>query len=161
MALEEPTPTLEALEAQGDVAADYLEELLDICDLDGDLDIDARNGRAYVSIASSGADLERLARPEAVAALQELTRLAVQSKTGEFSRLILDVGGSRKAREAELERIVEAAISRIEEGSVSAALPPMSSYERKLVHDIVADRGYVSTSRGEAKERHTIITGRS
>ena len=105
--------------------------------------------------------MDRLAKPEAVAALQELTRLAVQSKTGEFSRLILDVGGSRQAREAELERIVEAAISRIEEGSVSAALPPMSSYERKLVHDIVADRGYVSTARGEGKERHTIITGRS
>lgn len=161
MTSEEKAHSLDVLEAQGDVAADYIEELLDICDLDGDLDIDARNGRAYVSVASSGSDLDALSSVEAVAALQELTRLAVQAKTGEFSRLILDVGGSRKAREAELERIVEAGISRIDEGSISAALPPMSSYERKLVHDIVAERGYVSTSRGEGKDRHTIITARS
>jgi spoIIIJ-associated protein len=148
----------DALEAQGDIAADYLEGLLDICDFDGDFDIEVRNGRAYVSVASAGNDLERLSHGDSVAALQELARLAVQAKTGEFSRLILDVGGSRSAREAELERIVEAAIARIEEGSVSASLPPMSSYERKLVHDIVAERGYVSTSRGEGADRHTIIT---
>ena len=161
MTNNESERSLDVLEAEGDIAADYLEELLDICDLDGDIDMDARNGRAYVSIASSGDDLDRLSNADAVAALQELTRLAVQNKTGDFSRLILDIGGSRKAREGELERIVEAAIARIDEGSVSAALPPMSSYERKLVHDIVAERGYVSTSRGEGKDRHTIITGRS
>lgn len=160
MSEEVSVTSREALEAQGDIAADYLEGLLDICDFDGDFDIEVRNGRAYVSVASSGSDLERLSHADAVAALQELARLAVQAKTGEFSRLILDVGGSRSAREAELERIVEAAISRIDEGAVSASLPPMSSYERKLVHDIVAERGFASTSRGEGAERHTIITAR-
>jgi spoIIIJ-associated protein len=93
-----------------------------------------------------------------VAALQELTRIAVQSKTGGFSRLILDVGGSREARVAELTVLVDRAIERIEGGAASAALPPMSSYERKLVHDVVSDRGFVSESEGEGRDRHTVIT---
>ena len=90
--------------------------------------------------------------------LQELTRIAVQTKTGRFSRLILDVGGSRDARAGELAVLVDKAISRIEDGAESASLPPMSSYERKLVHDVVAERGYVSESEGEGRDRHTVIT---
>jgi spoIIIJ-associated protein len=153
------SPTRVQLEQEGDVAADYIEEFLDICDIDGDIDIDARNGRAYLSVnAEDGANLRVLAKPEVVNALQELTRLAVQAKTGEFSRLILDIGGSRDAREAELGALVGRAIERIEGGATEAALPPMSSYERKLVHDVVAERGYVSESRGEGAERHTVIT---
>ncbi len=158
-AIDGDAPTVNQLEHEGDVAADYIEELLDICDLDGDLDIDARNGRAYVSVtASDEGKLRGLSRPEAVAALQELTRLAVQNKTGDFSRLILDVGGSRQAREQELSTLVDAAIARIDGGSASAALPAMSSYERKLVHDLVSERGFVSNSNGEGKDRHTVIT---
>ena len=158
-ATTEAPASLSDLEREGDIAADFIEELLDICDLDGDLDIDARNGRAYVSVvATEAGGLDRLARPEAVAALQELTRLAVQNKTGEYSRLIMDVGGSREAREAELERLVATAADRIEGGAASAALPPMSSYERKLVHDFAAARGLVSSSRGEGRDRHTVIT---
>ncbi|QHF22698.1 DNA-binding protein [Rathayibacter sp. VKM Ac-2804] len=152
-------PTLSQLEEEGDVAADYIEEFLDICDLDGDIDIEVRNGRAYLSVTASGdTNLRVLSRPDAVQALQELTRLAVQTKTGAFSRLILDIGGSRDAREAELAQLVDRAIERIEEGATSASLPPMSSYERKLVHDMVGERGFVSESRGEARERHTVIT---
>ena len=129
-------PSLKDLENEGDVAADYIEELLDIADLDGDLDIDARNGRAYVSVtASEQGNVRVLSRPETVAALQELTRLAVQNKTGQFSRLILDVGGSRQTREQELAALVDAAAARLENGASAAALPPMSSYERKLVQD--------------------------
>jgi spoIIIJ-associated protein len=92
-----------------------------------------------------------------VNALQELTRIAVQTKTGSFSRLILDIGGSREAREAELGVLVGKAVERIEEGAESASLPPMSSYERKLVHDIVAERGFSSESEGEGRDRHTVI----
>lgn len=147
------------LEAEGDAAADYIEELLDIADLDGDIDIEVRAGRAYVSVtAENAADLQVLAKPDAVNALQELTRLAVQARTGDFSRMILDVGGSREAREAELAKLVGRAIERIEEGATAAALPPMSSYERKLVHDIVSERGYHSESEGEGRERHTVVT---
>ena len=153
------TRTLEQLEEEGDIAADYIEELLDICDLDGDIDIDARNGRAYVSVnAGDSANLSLLSRSETVSALQELTRLAVQTKTGAFSRLILDIGGSRDARRDELGRLVARAAERIEAGASEAALPPMSSYERKLVHDLVAERGLHSESRGEGAERHTVIT---
>lgn len=147
------------LEEEGDIAADYIEELLDICDLDGDIDIDARNGRAYVSVnAGDGANLNLLSKPDTVSALQELTRLAVQTKTGAFSRLILDIGGSRDIRRSELAGLVTRAVERIEAGAAEAALPPMSSYERKLVHDLVSEHGFHSESRGEGADRHTVIT---
>lgn len=152
-------PTPAQLEEEGDIAADYIEELLDITDLDGDIEIDARGGRAYLSVTSSeDTNLRLLSRPDTVSALQELTRIAVQTKTGSFSRLILDIGGSRDARAAELALLVDRAVERIEAGSESAALPPMSSYERKLVHDIVADRGFASESEGEGRDRHTVIS---
>jgi len=143
---------------EGDIAADYIEELLDIADLDGDIDIDARSGRAYVSVSSAEEpSLRVLSKPDTVTALQELTRLAVQTKTGRFSRLILDIGGSRDARAGELATLVDRAVARIEEGAASASLPPMSSYERKIVHDIVAERGFASESEGEGRDRHTVI----
>ena len=144
---------------EGELAADYLEELLDIADLDGDIEIEVKNGRTYLSVASESTDdLRPLSKPDVVQSLQELTRLAVEQKMGEFSRLILDVAGSRDRRAEELKGIVDAAIARIEEGASSAALPSMSSYERKLVHDLVAERGYGSESHGEGADRHTVIT---
>lgn len=149
------------LDDEGDAAADYIEELLDIVDLDGDIDIEARDGRVYLSVGSAAeGDLRLLAKPETVTALQELTRIAVQTKTGVYSRLILDIGGSRAARQAELALLVDRAIARLAAGAQSASLPPMSSYERKLVHDIVASRGYVSQSEDEGRERHTVITSK-
>jgi spoIIIJ-associated protein len=152
--------TVGQLEEEGDVAADYIEGLLDIADIDGDLEMDVRQGRSYVSVEADGNALRLISDPETVQALQELTRLAVQNKTGRFSRVILDVGGSRDARQQELEDLVSRAVARIEEGATQASLPPMSSYERKLVHDIVADRGFVSESYGEGADRHTVISRR-
>ena len=149
---------VDALETEGDLAADYIEALLDVADLDGDLDIEVKNNRAYVSVTGGGRDLDRLATPETVQALQDLTRLAVQRKTGEFSRLILDVAGSRKAREADLHETVDHAIAAIAAGKDEVELEPMSSYERKLVHDYVADRGYYSESIGEGRGRRLIIS---
>ncbi|MCS3844866.1 R3H domain-containing nucleic acid-binding protein [Microbacterium sp. AK031] len=153
-------PTVEQLEHEGDVAADFLEELLDIADIDGDLNLDVRQGRAYVSVDAEGEDISVLADPDTVQALQEITRLAVQSKTGSFSRLILDVGGSRDARRRQLETLVDAAVVKLDEGASQASLPSMSSYERKLVHDIVADRDLVSESYGDGADRHTVIRRR-
>ena len=144
---------------EGELAADYLENLLDIADLDGDIEIEVRQERTYVTVGSAETDdLDPLSAPDVVNALQDLTRLAVQQKTGEFARLVLDIGGSREAREKELEKLVTVAIDKIENGAKSAALPPMSSYERKLVHDMVGDRGFQSGSEGEGKDRHTVIT---
>jgi len=150
--------SLEELEADGDLAADYLEGLLDIADLDGDLDIDVAGGRAYVSVTGGDQDLERLATPDTVQALQDLTRLAVQAKTGRFTRLVIDIGGSRDARAVELNGMVDAAIAQIAAGRDEVELEPMSSYERKLVHDEVASRGYYSESRGEGRGRRLIVS---
>ncbi len=156
--LPESPATVPQLEEESDVAADYLEGLLDIADVDGDLSLDVRGGRAYVSVESEKPEaLAALSDPDTVQALQELTRLAVQNKTGRFSRLILDIGGSRDARQTQLEELVDRAIARIEEGASQASLPSMSSYERKVVHDVVAARGFVSESYGEGAERHTVI----
>lgn len=150
-------PTIAQLEREGDIAADFLEGLLDIADLDGDLNLDVRQGRAYVSVESEGTGLSVLSAPDTVQALQELTRLAVQNQTGSFSRLILDIGGSRDARKRQLEELVDAAVRKLDEGASQASLPSMTSYERKLVHDIVAERGFVSESYGEGADRHTVI----
>lgn len=158
---DDATPAVADLEQEGDVAADFIEGLLDIADIGGDLDLDVRNGRAYVSVQSTDDDdtsLDRLADPDTVSALQELTRLAVQSRTGQFSRLILDIAGSRDARQRELEVLVERAVLRLDDGASQASLPPMSSYERKLVHDIVSALGLVSESYGEGAQRHTVIS---
>jgi spoIIIJ-associated protein len=153
------TQTPADLDREGDIAADYIEELLDIADIAGDIDIYTRNGRAYISVnAENDSNLAVLSQADTVAALQELTRLAVQNKTGGYSRLILDIAGSREARQAELARLVDRAIERLTEGAAEAELPPMSSYERKLVHDLVSERGYVSTSHGEGRDRHTVIS---
>ena len=150
--------TVEQLEQEGDIAADYIEELLDIADIDGDLALDVRSGRAYVSVeAPEGGSVALIAAPDTVQALQELTRIAVQSRTGRFSRLILDIGGSRDTRERQLSVLVDRAVAHLEEGATQASLPAMSSYERKLVHDMASERGFVSESYGEGADRHTVI----
>ncbi len=155
---ERADATVEELEHEGDIAADYIEGLLDIADIDGDLNLDVRAGRAYVSVEADDASALRvLSDPDVVQAVQELTRIAVQTKTGRFSRLILDIGGSRDARRRELERLVDRAVERLNDGASQASLPAMSSYERKLVHDIASERGVVSESYGEGADRHTVI----
>ena len=157
--VERTAATVEQLEQEGDIAADFLEELMDIADIDGDLALDVKSGRAYVSLESDEpGSLALLSDPDTVQALQEITRIAVQNRTGRFSRLILDIGGSRDTRQRELETLVDRAIVRLEEGATQASLPAMSSYERKLVHDIVADKGFVSESYGEGADRHTVIS---
>ncbi|MCL2532609.1 MAG: single-stranded DNA-binding protein [Nocardiaceae bacterium] len=152
------TPDQPVTADEGDLAADYIEELLDIADLDGDLEIDVRNGRVYLTVTAPDGKLAALAKQDVVRSLQELTRLAVQNQTGGFSRLILDIAGSRDARQQELTALVDGAVARIEAGAAKASLPAMSSYERKLVHDLVAERGYVSESQGEGADRHTVIS---
>jgi spoIIIJ-associated protein len=154
--------SLRRLEEEGEVAADYLEELLDIADIDGDIDIDVENGRASVGIvAESSADrsLRRLVGPngEVLEALQELTRLAVQAATGERSRLMLDVAGFRAGRRRTLEGVADRACQEVQRTGEPHHLDPMSAFERKVVHDVVADAGLISESEGEDPHRHVVI----
>lgn len=160
-AAHEPTD-LRRLEEEGEIAADYLEELLDIADLDGDIDIDVDHGRAAVEIVAE-AGSERALRKlvgtdgEVLDALQELTRLAVQTKTGERSRLMLDVAGFRAGRRAELAEVARAAIAEVQSSGQSVALEPMNPFERKVVHDVVAEAGLVSDSEGVEPSRYVVV----
>lgn len=152
-----PGSRVEQLEREGDIAADYLEELLDIADLDGDLDMDVDGDRAAVSIV--GADLSQLvgARGEVLDALQELTRLAVYRETGERSRLMLDISGFRAQKREELVKLAEETVARVQETGSPAALDPMSPFERKVVHDAVAAAGLTSESEGVEPRRHVVV----
>ena len=146
------------LEQEGEIAADFIEEFLDVADLDGDLEIEFRQERVYISVTSDEeSNLGTVSKHETVEALQELARLAVQSKTGEMSRLILDVGGSRAAKTDQLKKLVERSIEKLEETDKEQHLKPMSSYDRKQVHDMVGEAGFVSESEGVGKERHIVI----
>ena len=148
---------LKALEAESDIAADYLEELLDIADLDGDIDMDIDGDRAAVSIV--GADLSNLVgeNGKVLEALQELTRLAVYRETGERSRLMLDVSGYRADKRAELVELAEKTIAEVKESGEQAALDPMTPFERKVVHDAVAAAGLTSESEGVEPRRYVVV----
>jgi spoIIIJ-associated protein len=155
---EEARPSrVEQLEQEGDIAADYLEELLDIADLDGDLDIDVDGDRAAVSIV--GADLSQLvgANGEVLEALQELTRLAVYRETGERSRLMLDISGYRAEKRAELERLGAETAAEVKASGESVSLDPMTPFERKVVHDAVATAGCRSESEGVEPRRYVVV----
>jgi spoIIIJ-associated protein len=157
-----PGAGLRRLEEEGEIAADYLEELLDIVDLDGDIDIDVENGRASVAVvAEPGAerDLRRLVggHGEVLESLQELSRLAVQAKTGDRSRLMLDVAGFRAARRRTLEDVAGRACQEVQRTGAPLRLEPMTAFERKVVHDVVAKSGLVSESEGEEPGRRVVV----
>jgi len=148
------------LEREGDVAADYLEALLDIADLDGDIDMDVDGDRALVSIV--GGDISHLVgeRGEVLDALQELTRLAVTRETGERSRLMLDVDGHREARRQALTALGTEAATRATESAEPVRLEPMTPFERKVVHDAVAAAGASSESEGVEPRRFVVVLPR-
>lgn len=157
---EESTRETTSLEEEGEIAADYLEELLDIADLDGDIDIDVEHDRAAVEIvADDPAALRSLVGEDGdvLDALQELTRLAVQARTGERSRLMLDVAGFRAARRRELTAQAEEAISRVQSGGAKVSLEPLNAFERKVIHDAVAAAGLRSDSEGVEPQRYVVI----
>jgi spoIIIJ-associated protein len=149
---------LERLEQEGEIAADYLEALLDIADLDGDIDMDVENGRAMVSIV--GADLSQLVgeRGKVLDALQELTRLAVTRETGERSRLMLDVSGHRAAVRERLTALGTEAAEKAKSTGETIELKAMTAFERKIVHDAVAAAGAASTSKGEDPNRRIVVS---
>ncbi len=149
----------EVLVREGDIAGDYLERLLDILDFDGDIDLDVEAGRAVVSI-DGGKDLEKLvgSRGDVLESLQELTRLAVQQSTGTRNRLMLDIAGWRSHRRSELSELGRQAARDVVSSGQPERLRPMTPFERKVVHDAVAEvDGVRSESEGEEPHRRVVV----
>ena len=146
----------ESLTNEGEIAADYLEELLDIADLDGDIDTFNEGGRAHVSVIT---DSEALVGKdgEVLDALQELARLAVMTETGHRSRLMLDVAGFRDRQRSSLQDLAADAIAEVLQSGEAVRLAPMNPYQRKIVHDAVAAAGLVSESEGEEPHRCVVV----
>lgn len=157
----EGTDTLSRLEQEGEIAADYLEGLLDIADLDGDIDMDVEADRASVSIISDSTsrDLQKLVGRdgEVLEALQELTRLAVNRETGDRSRLMLDIAGFRARKREELADLGAKAAQEAKSTGQPVKLDPMTPFERKVVHDAVAAAGLSSESEGEEPQRRVVV----
>jgi spoIIIJ-associated protein len=154
---EQPRATVADLELEGEIAADYIEGLLDVADLDGDIDMDVEGDRAVVSVV--GATLSELVgrRGEVLEALQELTRLAVHQQTGSRTRMMLDVGGYRQRRRAELAEAGQDAAEEVRRTGQPKKLWPMNPFERKIVHDAVAAAGLRSESEGEEPDRRVVV----
>ena len=150
--------TDDLLVREGDVAGDYLERLLDILDVDGDIDLDVEGDRASVAVV--GGQLKTLIGPDGATleALQELTRLAVAQSTGVRSRLMLDIGGFRAKRRADLTSLASAAAERVAQSRQPERLAPMNPFERKVVHDVIATAtGVHSESEGEEPNRRVVV----
>jgi len=145
------------LELEGEVAADYIEGLLDVADLDGDIDMDVEGDRAVVSVV--GATLDELVgeRGEVLDALQELTRLAVHRQTGGRTRLMLDIGGFRARRRADLSELGASVAEEVRRSGEAKALAAMNAFERKIVHDAVAAAGLRSESEGIDPNRRVVV----
>ncbi len=148
---------LSTLEEEGEIAADYIEGLLDIADLDGDIDMDVEGDRAIVSVV--GATLDELVgdEGEVLEALQELTRLAVHRKTGSRARLMLDVGGFRAKRRADLAELGRSVAAEVSRTGEPKKLRAMSPFERKIIHDAIALAGLRSESEGEEPNRRVVV----
>ena len=153
----EEGPSIADLEFEGEIAADYIEGLLDVADLDGDIDMDVEGDRAVVSVV--GATLDELVgrRGEVLEALQELTRLAVHKQTGSRTRMMLDVGGYRQRRRAELAEAGQDAAEEVRRTGEPKRLWAMNPFERKIVHDAVAAAGLRSESEGEEPDRRVVV----
>jgi spoIIIJ-associated protein len=160
MSTETEAPAADLLEKEGDAAADYLEGLLDIADLDGDIDIDVEGDRAQVSIVEvTAGELGALVGEDGkvLDALQELARLAAAQATGQRSRLMLDIAGFRLGRRRELEALAQTAIDEVKSTGEPVRLAAMNAFERKVVHDVVTASGLSSESEGVDPDRRIVI----
>jgi spoIIIJ-associated protein len=156
-AADEPEPEIADLEQEGEIAADYIEGLLDVADLDGDIDMDVEGDRAVVSVV--GATLDELvgSHGEVLDALQELTRLAVHRQTGARTRLMIDIGGYRAQRRADLTELGASAAEEVRRTGEAKALAAMNAFERKIVHDAIAAAGLRSESEGIDPNRRVVV----
>ena len=161
MAQDDDEKTMDQLNDEADIAADYLEGLLDIVDYEGDIELGVRNNRPMVQIvADDDSDIKHLIgrHGEVVDALQQLTRLAVQQKTGERSHLIVDVDGFLKRKRQHLRDVALDAVDEVRETGEPVNLKPMNSFERKVIHDVVREEGLKSRSHGEEPHRYVTVS---
>ena len=160
MAQDDDEKTMDQLNDEADIAADYLEGLLDIVDYEGDIELGVRNNRPMVQIvADDDSDIKHLIgrHGEVVDALQQLTRLAVQQKTGERSHLIVDVDGFLKRKRQHLRDVALDAVDEVRETGEPVNLKPMNSFEHKVIHDVVREEGLKSRSHGEEPHRYVTV----
>lgn len=156
-AVDTEQSTAQRLEQECEVAADYIEELLDIADLDGDIDTYVQAGRSHISIVTDGDTTLAGADGKVLEALEELARLAVMTATGRRSRLLLDVAGFRERKRQSLRVLALDAVEEVKQSGDSVRLAPMNPFERKVVHDTVAERGLRSESEGEEPKRRVVV----
>jgi spoIIIJ-associated protein len=148
------------LKIEADLAADYIEGLLDIADIDGDIEIGVNNGRPLVKVVSENAEALRTLigdDGEVLLALQELARLSVNEQTNNRTALLIDIDNWRDQRVAELKEVANEAIEQLK-SEETVDLKSMNSFERKMIHDIISEAGYYSHSEGEGRTRHIVVT---
>lgn len=150
-------PDVRQLESEGDIAADYIEGLLDIVDLDGDIDMDVEGSRAAVSVIGDAVEPLVGEEGEVLDAMQELTRMAVHRQTGARSRLMLDIGGYRARRREEIAEVGRRAADEVTRSGERYELAPMNPFDRKVVHDVAAAAGLLSESEGDEPDRYVVM----
>ncbi|MFB3739511.1 MAG: RNA-binding cell elongation regulator Jag/EloR [Candidatus Velamenicoccus archaeovorus] len=156
----------ELVEEQGEVAADFLEGLLERMGIPASIEPGMRDGIMYVDVLGEGPDDEDMGlligrHGATLDALQELTRIVVSHRTGERCRVIVDVEDYRKRRRSRLVSRAREMARRVAKTGREEELEPMPPYERKIVHDTVAEvPGAQSSSVGEEPERRVVISRR-
>ncbi|MDR0950792.1 MAG: hypothetical protein LBM13_04100 [Candidatus Ancillula sp.] len=160
MTTEENTESIDMLNTEADLAADFIEELFNIADLDGDIEMGIKNNRAYIHIVSE--DKKALTNftdndGSGLLALQEITRLAVGEQIGEKPHLLVDVNNWREEKTQKLNKEAEEAFQKIQDGEESVEFESMNSFDRKIIHDKINELGGFSISKGVGKSRHVVV----
>jgi spoIIIJ-associated protein len=154
--------TTKQLQEHGNIAADYIEGILDIANLEGDIEIEIKDQRVTVSVIADNLvtkqALRKLAQKEVVMSLQNLSRMVIYNKTGQHSKLVVDVAGYREQQKGGIEKLAQKMIEKAQETKEPVHLRSMNSFERRIAHQIVSDAGLFSHSEGTGRDRHLIIT---
>lgn len=115
---------------------------------------------AFVDVTGEGLGILIGRRGQTLDALQEVARTAVQRRLRSRIRLLVDVEGYRARRRKSLAEYAQAMAARAKERGTEIELEPMTAYERKIVHDAVAEiEGASSFSEGAEPYRKVVVRG--
>lgn len=151
-----------ALEEQAEVAEEFVRGILDRMDIPVEVDHGVVDGVMYVDVLASE-EAESMGiligrHGQTLDALQEVTRSAVQRRTQERCRVVVDVEDYRKRRRSQLAHRTRDVAQRVRQTGKPERFEAMTSYERKIVHDSAGEVGGVETSsEGEEPERRVVI----